>query len=102
MAEPTPGAGGDFDQVPPPPPIDPALENVPLMPLPVVPEPETIEHPGRSPYAVVLRLRNFRRLWVAMTVSSVGDWIGLFALLSMTDRLSHGNPLSIAGLMISR
>jgi dTMP kinase len=102
VAEPTPDAGGDFGSVPPPPPIEPGLENVPLIPVPVVPEAEALEHPGKSPYAVVLRLRNFRRLWIAMTVSSIGDWIGLFALLSITDRLSHGNPLSIAGLMISR
>jgi dTMP kinase len=102
MAEPTPGDGGGFESVPPPPPIDPALENVPLIPVPVVPEPEALEHPGKSPYAVVLRLRNFRRLWIAMTVSSIGDWMGLFALLSITDRLSHHNPLSIAGLMVSR
>lgn len=37
-----------------------------------------------------------------MTVSSLGDWVGLFALLSMTNRLSHGNTLAIAGLMIFR
>jgi dTMP kinase len=51
---------------------------------------------------MVLRLRNFRRLWIGMTVSSVGDWIGLFALLSMTDRLQPGNTLAVAGLMIFR
>jgi len=37
-----------------------------------------------------------------MTVSSLGDWIGLFALLSMTNRLSPGNTLAVAGLMIFR
>lgn len=49
-----------------------------------------------------MRLRNFRRLWIGMTVSSIGDWVGLFALLSMTDRLSPGNTLAVAGLMIFR
>ena len=96
MAEPTPDAGGGEM----PQPI--SQEAAPFVPLPAVPDPEVMEHPGRSPYAVVLRLRNFRRLWIAMSVSSIGDWMGLFALLSITDRLSHGNPLSIAGLMISR
>lgn len=96
MAEPTPDAGGaDI-------PVETPHEAAPFVPIPAVPEPEAIEHPSKSPYAVVLRLRNFRRLWIAMTVSSIGDWIGLFALLSITNRLSHGNPLSIAGLMISR
>ena len=51
---------------------------------------------------MVLRLRNFRRLWIGMTVSSIGDWIGLFALLSITNRLSPGNTLAVAGLMIFR
>ena len=51
---------------------------------------------------MVLRLRNFRRLWIGMSVSSIGDWIGLFALLSMTNRLSPGNTLAVAGLMIFR
>jgi dTMP kinase len=51
---------------------------------------------------MVLRLRNFRRLWIGMTVSSMGDWIGLFALLSITNRLSPGNTLAVAGLMIFR
>lgn len=37
-----------------------------------------------------------------MTVSSIGDWVGLFALLSMTNRLSPGNTLAVAGLMIFR
>jgi dTMP kinase len=37
-----------------------------------------------------------------MAVSSIGDWIGLFALLSMTNRLSPGNTLAVAGLMIFR
>jgi dTMP kinase len=49
-----------------------------------------------------MRLGNFRRLWIGMTVSSIGDWIGLFALLSMTNRLSPGNTLALAGLMIFR
>jgi dTMP kinase len=55
-----------------------------------------------SPYRSVLRLRNYRRLWIGMTVSSLGDWIGLFALLSMTNRLAPHNTLAVAGLMIFR
>ena len=37
-----------------------------------------------------------------MAVSSIGDWVGMFALLSMTNRLSRGNTLAVAGLMIFR
>lgn len=72
---------------------------------PAVPPPVVVSHegkPGRSAYGMVLRLKNFRRLWIGMTVSSIGDWIGLFALLSITTRLSPGNTLAVAGLMIFR
>jgi dTMP kinase len=72
----------------------------PEVPAPVVPKTEP--SPGRSAYGMVLRLHNFRRLWIGMTVSSIGDWIGLFALLSMTNKLSPGNTLAVAGLMIFR
>lgn len=76
----------------------------PELPRPVVPPPALsgADKPGRSPYGMVLRLTNFRRLWIGMTVSSMGDWIGLFALLSITNRLSPGNTLAVAGLMIFR
>jgi len=65
--------------------------------------------PGQTPtprppsaYRSVLRLPAFRRLWLGLSISSLGDWIGLFALLSMTDRLSGGNTLAVGGLMIFR
>jgi dTMP kinase len=41
-------------------------------------------------------------LWIGMAVSSIGDWVGLFALLSMTNRLAPGNTLAVAGLMMFR
>lgn len=71
---------------------------------PPAPPPPPLESPGkqRGPYGSVLRLRNFRRLWIGLSISSLGDWIGLFALLSMTNRLAPGNTLAVAGLMIFR
>lgn len=76
----------------------------PEVPTPAIPgtatQPETETH-GNA-YGMVLRLRNFRRLWIGMSVSSIGDWVGLFALLSITNRLSPGNTLAVAGLMIFR
>lgn len=54
------------------------------------------------PYRSVLKLKNFRRLWIGLTVSSLGDWIGLFALLSITNRLAPENTLAVGGLMIFR
>ena len=69
---------------------------------PPAPPAPPLERPERSPYGAILRLRNFRRLWIGMAVSSIGDWIGLFALLSMTNRLAPGNTLAVAGLMMFR
>lgn len=57
---------------------------------------------GSNPLIGVLKLRNYRRLWAAMTVSSLGDWIGLYALLTITERVAPGNPLAIGGLMLFR
>ncbi|MEX2395271.1 MAG: MFS transporter, partial [Actinomycetota bacterium] len=74
----------------------------PLQPIPPVPPPAEAVEKGRSPYGMVFRLNNFRRLWIGMTVSSLGDWIGLFALLSITNRLSPDNTFALAGLMIFR
>lgn len=54
------------------------------------------------PYRSVLKLKNFRRLWIGLTISSLGDWIGLFALLSVTNRLAPENTLAVGGLMIFR
>jgi dTMP kinase len=95
----TEGAGpvpGEGSTEPLPPEASPP---VPIPPI-EVPVPEVAE--ARTPYASILKLRNFRRLWIAMTISSLGDWVGLFALLSMTNRLSPGNTLAVAGLMIFR
>jgi dTMP kinase len=66
------------------------------------PAPKEPEQQSRSAYGMVLRLRNFRRLWIAMGVASLGDWVGMFALLAMTSHLSDGDPLAVAGLMIFR
>jgi dTMP kinase len=77
-----------------------APPEVPVPPIEAVAG-DQIEATG-SGFGAVLRLRNFRRLWAGMLVSSLGDWVGLFALLSVTNRLSPGNTLAVAGLMISR
>lgn len=65
---------------------------------PPAPEPT----PKRSAYRSVLRLRSYRRLWIGMTVSSLGDWIGLFAMLSVTNTVAPRNTLALAGLMVFR
>lgn len=54
----------------------------------------------------VLRISAFRRLWTALSLSSLGDWLGLLALTALAPRLaSEGYAaanLAIAGVFILR
>jgi dTMP kinase len=68
-----------------------------------VPSNETItDHRIRD----VLRVRPFRRLWTALTLSSFGDWLGLLALTALAARLAHGGyagaNIAVAGVFILR
>ena len=37
----------------------------------------------------VLRIASFRRLWTALSLSSLGDWLGLLALTALAPRLAE-------------
>ena len=54
----------------------------------------------------VLGVVSFRRLWTALSLSSLGDWLGLLALTAMAPRLADGGyaaaNLAIAGVFILR
>jgi dTMP kinase len=54
----------------------------------------------------VLRIAPFRRLWTALTLSSLGDWLGLLALTALAPRLAEGGyaaaNLAIAAVFILR
>ena len=54
----------------------------------------------------VLRIGPFRRLWTALSLSSLGDWLGLLALTALAPRLAqHGyaaQNLAVAGVFILR
>ena len=44
---------------------------------------------------------SFFRLWLAQVVSSLGDWIGLFAILTLTARVAKGSPEAAIALVMS-
>ena len=44
---------------------------------------------------------SFFRLWLAQVVSSLGDWIGLFAILTLTARVGQGSPEAAIALVMS-
>src|SRR5207244_13212616 len=54
--------------------------------------------PSEKPSSLLslLRRRYFRRLWAVTTVSSLGDWLGVFALVlfvqDLSGRQSSGQP----------
>jgi dTMP kinase len=39
----------------------------------------------------VLSIRPFRRLWLALSLSSLGDWLSIVALTVLASSLAHGN-----------
>ena len=53
----------------------------------------------------VLRIPAFRRLWVGLGLSSLGDWLGLLALTAMANQLADGytgRNYAIAGVLFLR
>jgi dTMP kinase len=56
--------------------------------------------------AAVLRLRAFRRLWIGLGLSSLGDWLGLLALTSFAGELAGAGyaekNFAIAGVLFLR
>jgi dTMP kinase len=57
------------------------------------------------PAGSVLRLPAFRRLWVGLGLSSLGDWLGLLALTAMANQLADGyasRNYAIAGVLLLR
>src|SRR3954468_10105532 len=53
----------------------------------------------------VLRIPAFRKLWVGLGLSSLGDWLGLLALTAMANHLVDGyaeKNYPIAGVLFLR
>lgn len=63
---------------------------------------------GRSVYVSLLADTNFRRFFLATLTSSLGDWIGLFAILALTESIvgqgqaSRATAFAFSGVMIAR
>jgi dTMP kinase len=52
----------------------------------------------------VLAIKPFRRLWIALSLSSLGDWLSILALLALAPSVTHGSNLaktsSISGVWV--
>ena len=44
---------------------------------------------------------SFLRLWLAQVVSSLGDWIGLVAILALAARIGRSSPEASIGVVMS-
>jgi dTMP kinase len=61
--------------------------------------------PSEKPSSLLslLKRRYFRRLWAVTTVSSLGDWLGVFALTIFVQNLSEGNAeFAVGGVLLFR
>src|SRR5262249_60338477 len=56
--------------------------------------------PGRSRPTHVLANAPFRRLWTAMSICSLGDWLNLIALTALAGHLTQGSGYQIQSLAI--
>jgi dTMP kinase len=110
---PTPGAPIPSDPTPPAPPPDDAVDARPtertslsadgLPPAGPGEEPADEGHAGEgaqpdmrgavglvAKLRAVLRVKDFRRLWLSMSLSSFGDWLGLLAITATATSLVTG------------
>ncbi|AQZ67984.1 unnamed protein product [[Actinomadura] parvosata subsp. kistnae] len=62
--------------------------------------------PGRSRPTHVLANAPFRRLWTAMSVCSLGDWLNLLALTALAGNLTQGDyrvqSLAVGGVFVAK
>ena len=58
------------------------------------------EHP--SSLLALLKRRYFRRMWAITTVSSLGDWFGVFALTFYVGQISGRAEFAVGGVLLFR
>lgn len=49
---------------------------------------EDLQHTSKHSLLAVLRIRDFRLLWVGLGLSSLGDWLGLLALTALANQFA--------------
>jgi dTMP kinase len=66
---------------------------------------DDLQHAPVNSVAAVLRIRDFRRLWIGLGLSSLGDWMGLLALTAMANASADsyaGKNYAIATVLFLR
>jgi dTMP kinase len=70
----------------------------------MLPSPDEVRRAVDASRPSTLRLFNsdaFFRLWLAQVVSSLGDWIGFFAVAALAARLGGGSPETAISLVLA-
>src|SRR4051812_32448199 len=57
--------------------------------------------PAPMTFKDVLRVTVMRRVWYAQLVSLLGDFLALFAVISVVSFRLHGTPAQVTGVQIS-
>jgi dTMP kinase len=70
-------------------------------PAPFIP-PSSEEQPFPPAPWRLFSTRPFFKLWLAQVFSSLGDWVGLFAILAITARVSHNSAAAVSLVMGAR
>jgi MFS transporter, DHA3 family, macrolide efflux protein len=65
------------------------------------PEPDAIPAPEPLSMAAVLRIGTMRRLWFAQIVSTFGDFLALFAVITYMTFKLHATPQQVTGIQIA-
>src|SRR5919206_2880369 len=57
--------------------------------------------PAPMTFREVLRVDQMRRVWYAQVVSLLGDFLALFAVISVVSFRLHGTPAQVTGVQIA-
>lgn len=66
------------------------------------PPPCTAEHGNRLPTFRALQHRNFRLLWIGLTVSAVGTWMQIVAQSLLVLDLTHGSATALGTVSLAQ
>jgi MFS family permease len=76
-------------------------EQAPTPGAPFIPADADTPPVPSSPWRV-FDSKPFFRLWIAQVVSSLGDWIGLIAILAIAARVSNNSGAAVSLVMVTR
>ena len=65
---------------------------------------EELTHARTHSLMAVLRIRDFRHLWIGLGLSSLGDWMGLLALTAMANQVAgeaYGDNYAVKNFAIA-